>query len=459
MVNEDERRHPDSAEVADAEQGSGLFLYSWLFWSLCILGGLAVIGVCAYLYLTWRWKSAFYREIDRLKEDGVPYSAASLQEAYRERQPEQMKIRDRSRAEWVPEAIHDIQTTVDVLSPGEKWLHVSPEKRAKRGRAILEILRDRREELTGLLLKRYRPARLTFSEGPRMDLPHVKDRIIESRVLFLYARARIETGSPAEAVPFIRKMYEMGRITRKEPVMLSNLVGMVLTTHASNAVAHMLRQPDLPPAVKQVIGPTRPSTLKSDFLFALDGERVHMGIVLLRGMMEDGTFKGYRSRSRRFTPPSLLWLPAVSVLRDFRTLQQLAKKPYPRIKTTIERFLSRRTDSDSYVWRFRNLYSSMLLPSVQSSLKEMYRTKAKLELVRLGLQARIRARETGSTVRSALKTGGTTDPFSGEPYRVREEETSIVLYSVGPDLEDDGGRIVAGEDEHTPRDVGVRIRR
>jgi hypothetical protein len=47
-----------------------------------------------------------------------------------------------------------------------------------------------------------------------------------------------------------------------------------------------------------------------------------------------------------------------------------------------------------------------------------------------------------------------TDPFSGKPYRYKLDEGHFVLYSVGPDMKDDGGKI----DGNNAPDVGFSSR-
>jgi hypothetical protein len=50
-----------------------------------------------------------------------------------------------------------------------------------------------------------------------------------------------------------------------------------------------------------------------------------------------------------------------------------------------------------------------------------------------------------------------TDPFDGQPLRFRQTETGYVVYSVGPDANDDGG--VAKGEEGAPEDVTFIVER
>ncbi|MFW6155635.1 MAG: hypothetical protein ACOC95_10515 [Planctomycetota bacterium] len=50
-----------------------------------------------------------------------------------------------------------------------------------------------------------------------------------------------------------------------------------------------------------------------------------------------------------------------------------------------------------------------------------------------------------------------TDPFTGEPLKLAETADGIVLYSVGPDLEDDDGAAFARKT--MTGDIALRLRR
>ena len=59
------------------------------------------------------------------------------------------------------------------------------------------------------------------------------------------------------------------------------------------------------------------------------------------------------------------------------------------------------------------------------------------------------ARSPGS--KQILPVETTTDPFNGEPLRVKKMPKGWLVYSVGPNLQDDGGKL--GDVDHG--DIGV----
>jgi hypothetical protein len=57
----------------------------------------------------------------------------------------------------------------------------------------------------------------------------------------------------------------------------------------------------------------------------------------------------------------------------------------------------------------------------------------------------------------AYVTAVPLDPFDGQPLRSRRLGDGFVVYSVGPDLADDGGQIHSGGVGGMPKDCGIRL--
>lgn len=87
-------------------------------------------------------------------------------------------------------------------------------------------------------------------------------------------------------------------------------------------------------------------------------------------------------------------------------------------------------------------------------------TKAELECLLLAIAASDIKRKTGKapTLAEAAVAAGTgeTDPFSGKPYMLKDSEKGVTVYSVGLDLEDNGGKPYSpGEAQGT--DIAVTL--
>jgi hypothetical protein len=84
--------------------------------------------------------------------------------------------------------------------------------------------------------------------------------------------------------------------------------------------------------------------------------------------------------------------------------------------------------------------------SITGSLTSQANSIARLDMLRIGFSIERFFAKHGvypqdlNEIASILGTGIPTDPFTGEPYRYTLNGDSFLLYSVGKDLEDDGGR-------------------
>jgi hypothetical protein len=94
----------------------------------------------------------------------------------------------------------------------------------------------------------------------------------------------------------------------------------------------------------------------------------------------------------------------------------------------------------------------MLCPVFVKSMSKRYPVQEELSRTRvfLALQA-YKARHGGypasiQELRSKLGWNLPKDPFSGKDFIYKRRDKGFVLYSVGPDMKDDGGRVIANND-------------
>jgi hypothetical protein len=112
-----------------------------------------------------------------------------------------------------------------------------------------------------------------------------------------------------------------------------------------------------------------------------------------------------------------------------------------------------------------------VLSSYQDATRRSGAGVAALRCARLALALELYRRQRGSLpdrledLQADLGSGAILDPFTGKPLIYRVDRNSYVLYSVGPDGRDDGGKIspqpVKGRVPGTGPipDVGVRVAR
>jgi hypothetical protein len=90
---------------------------------------------------------------------------------------------------------------------------------------------------------------------------------------------------------------------------------------------------------------------------------------------------------------------------------------------------------------------NIMIPSYTRSIESQAHFEAALDLMRIGISVEQYRASTGSYPATldaiASSIGGTVpvDPFTGQPYRYQPSSASFLLYSVGPNLTDDGGTV------------------
>jgi hypothetical protein len=103
----------------------------------------------------------------------------------------------------------------------------------------------------------------------------------------------------------------------------------------------------------------------------------------------------------------------------------------------------------------KSWFTDMMLPPLNSWYEANVRSRAQVRCLRLliALQNHVRAGsdEVPKLTELGLPAETTTDPFTGEPLHVKKTPRGWLVYSVGPNFKDDGGKL----DDPTNGDVGV----
>ena len=96
-----------------------------------------------------------------------------------------------------------------------------------------------------------------------------------------------------------------------------------------------------------------------------------------------------------------------------------------------------------------------LAPAIQAVLHVVVRTRALIRSLRVlnAVQTHVSAgsKEPPKLTDLGLPAETITDPYTGEPLHVKKTPRGWVVYSVGPNFRDDGGKI----DDPINGDVGV----
>lgn len=313
---------------------------------------------------------------------------------------------------------------------------------------------------------------------PALDmlLPEVQEMRRAARLLTLAARRAAADGDGEQALADVVRIHRLGMHAASEPILISGLVGQAIDALALGTLADVLprlEKSDLPLLEKDSLRDFVATPIRYQRAFL--GEEA-FGLAML-GDLADGSkgmttlelLQSVSGEPTRFTfdsPFSLLYrcfmLPAdIASYRDIlRRYQDIAGKmllpksqPYPVVvKETAE-------IEETLESRPAGVFAALLAPALSGVLKSQARSAAMHDVAGV-LVAAIRARLAGASLAESLVPEAVPalpgDPFTEDkPLLAKRDDDGWVVYSVGPDGEDDGGPPPDAEHVEGNDDVGL----
>jgi hypothetical protein len=310
-----------------------------------------------------------------------------------------------------------------------------------------------------------------------MLLPEMQSLRTAARLLVLDARREAADGNAADALHDVARIQRIGRHSSSEPLLISNLVGLAIDAMALETLAKVLptlRKSDLAALdssdIRDLV--TTPPALASHYY----GEEA-FGLSTFADMTDSrfGVANALEMFANQPRQPFLFRiLPLTLLYRVFfleadlsgyrsimRKYQQLAagSEPYPEVK--------KKTDAmEKELWdRSPGMMSSLIVPALggvfRAQAQDVARQRAATALVaatkqRLETGA---APETFDELAAQLVPPASRDPFTADqPLVLKQTDDGLLVYSIGPDGEDDGGPVAPGADKVEGNDdVGLRM--
>jgi hypothetical protein len=310
----------------------------------------------------------------------------------------------------------------------------------------------------------------------------------EGRLLALAARHELATGKPAAALADAVRLGRIGRQVGSEPILISNLVGIALDAMALSVVAEIL--PTLTPAdapllddpgLRDLVAST-PSLVR-----AINGEEA-FGLSLFANFA-DGR-EGIDSLGRLASDPNVAMLPQeepfsilteplsavwrafilpsdiASYRRRFQGYRQLVtgavdqSRTWPQTQKEIDGIEDeiRRTGPDGFL-------SRLIVPATDAVLRSQCMAVARHRAAEVLLAATRERLASGTLPKSidalvpARLPSVPRDPFTTDaPLHLKATPEELLVWSVGPDGEDDGGPHKDGEEHEAGHDdIGLRM--
>jgi hypothetical protein len=314
---------------------------------------------------------------------------------------------------------------------------------------------------------------------PSFDLllPEMQSLRTAARLLVLVTRRETADGNAADALRDVANIQRIGRHAASEPILISNLVGIAIDTMALETLAQVLptlRKSDLAvldaPEIRDLVAtpPAMTGHFYGEEAFGLsmfaDLSDDQLGVINLAALVGTGQPQPFLYR---LLPLTLLYrvffLPAD--LAGYRSIMQryqaaaAREEPYPDLTKRIDTMEKEIRD------RSPGMLTTMIVPALGAVLRSQTRSVAHHRAAG-ALVAATKQRldsgampETFEEVAVKLVPPASRDPFTADqPLVMKRTDDAIVVYSIGPDGEDDGGPVAPGTDKVEGNDdVGLRM--
>jgi hypothetical protein len=313
---------------------------------------------------------------------------------------------------------------------------------------------------------------MNMSEMPiSTDVTEVQDARGVVWALQWDALAAAHAGRPSDAVRSARAALGTGRAIGDEPFAISQLVRIACVGVACRATERMLglcepneglaelqieltREADVPRLYYSMLG-ERAATHQMFLLFESGGidqfggpPGVAAGNPGLLARLSSWTIRPLRREEHAI---------CLTMMSDF---VEASRRPFDEQRSAC-RAVPLPADGDS-----RYVFTLLLVPAIEKTIDASLRCRGELLAVAAGVACERYRQRTGrwpaslEEIPKDILPAVPTDPFTGKPVIVRRVANGILVYSVGPDERDDGGRFEELSD--TPggrktRDFGIRL--
>jgi len=365
------------------------------------------------------------------------------------------------------EAMHAGEPWPEALTQWHQWLQPGEAKPDWQDPALRKFLDERRSAFVLLRQAAAKPSCFFDRDYGRpsieMLLPEVNHMRDASRLLALGARCKAADGDINEALQYVNAVFAMAEHAGSEPLLVSMLVSAAIQETAidtlqavletGNITRHNLEEIQLNENVSFRRLFERSLRMEEAFgmtVFCEIGDAFSLDELTAVVESDDAVpIPGVASAYRVFVLSE-----DVAAHRRFVTkFRQAASQPYHQAKKQWEGF-----DEELQADRV-GVIARLLLPTVAGCARQAARFDARRRAALLAVAAcRYRAEHDRLPDKLddlapkfiAVLPG---DPFDGKAMKMKKTDPGLVIYSVGPDLVDDGG-VTLEQNEQTGKSTG-----
>ena len=288
---------------------------------------------------------------------------------------------------------------------------------------------------------------LDYTQGPGMLLRHLALLRRTARLLAAKATLQARSGDIEGAMGTVLIGLKDANHLKDEPIIISQLV-----RNACEGILIGANGKDIPPAPGGLLLDELAGHIESEsYARAMDAERVVFGqwfIERLTGGRYSELTDSLREANMGGVPRLAIVLASPILKRDLVVYMDLSAENSRLLRQPSEvayRSIVLGPDIMTRVPWYCVL-TRMVVPSFQALCKNHVERLARLETCRAGIAVKLYRQKHGNYPEDLGKlvpeflARPPQDPFTGKSLLYRTSDQGFVLYSVGPDLKDDGGK-------------------
>jgi hypothetical protein len=306
-----------------------------------------------------------------------------------------------------------------------------------------------------------------WNAGPAMLFPHLGELRRSARLLSTRAAVAARDQRIDDALADCATMLRIAEHVKCEPIVISMLVAYPIQDMAVQSVRNALSTGTPSPKVaRDLLGQLSAIGNREPFIRAVRGEIGLFGMEIFdiarRGGKEaEGLFGSPDARILSLYGSILRplgYLDEIAYLRGARRSADAVALPWPKSKEQLEAADEWAKELPAY----RSLLTQMALPSWSRALETCESRTAELRAAQIGLALVIYKSEHGAypdTLASLEATGPKlpADPFTQKPFQYRRRGDGFIVYSLGPDMRDEGGRPMNLYAPHLSREEAKKL--
>lgn len=410
-----------------------------LKWMGIVLGALIAILLIANAWFVWTTDAQLEKQLAAIRAAGDPLTLAELKP--KPIPPEKNAATYLRQAEPDVTAIeNEIERWIDAeKQPELRWYLEEKQPMPEKMRKAMNAIYAAHPKVIELLQQAADcpdyDAQLNYSL-PAEQFMSQTNLIMQlrgdARVLMYRSRLLEIDGNYDEAVRMSLTLFRLSRHFDRNPMLVNHLVALTVRGMAVAAANLAFQSGSVSKETRQALDAELAIQERTDgFAWALKSERAFLldlfptRVPARNFWLGRGIWNMQESACLELFPMLIAKASASNTYRDFE----------------------RMTDGK------QSGFASLLLPGLKASYQVTVRTRAMIRCLRVvnALQTHVAAGsdKIPKLTELGLPTETTTDPFTGEPLHVKKLPQGWLVYSVGSNFQDDGGKI------RDFRDVGI----